>query len=183
MVNATAGCSGCPPSRVADLLLVATELATNSLNHAGVRAGWRSGTRADSGLRGPRHGLLGRPAGADVDRPPQAAQVRIGLFVVDAIADLLRTYTTPAARRSTRTCGTTILPKLLVDGPRAASTFSRGLTWGAMVNKSTTHAYRRRGSDVGDRRVRVVRHAPTHEAGIGSRTSPRPCADGSPLTR
>jgi len=86
---------GMSSDRVADLLLVATELATNSLNHAGggcQLAFWYEAGYIVCEARDMGHWadpLAGR-------RPPASAgSGPYGLFVVNAIADLLRTYTTP----------------------------------------------------------------------------------------
>ena len=105
---------GMSADRVADLLLVATELATNSLNHAGGAcqlAFWYEGGHVVCEARDMGHWadpLAGR-------RPPAAGGAGpYGLFVVNAIADLLRTHTTPA--------GTTIHAHLrLHDSSDAAS--------------------------------------------------------------
>lgn len=98
---------GMSADRLADLALVTTELATNSLEHAGgacrlafwYQAGHVVCEARDIGyLADP---LVGR-------RPPGAAgSGPYGLFVVNAIADLLRTHTTPA--------GTTIHAYLRLD--------------------------------------------------------------------
>lgn len=85
---------GMPADRLADLLLVATELATNSLDHAGgacrmafwYEAGYVVCEARDMGCWADP--LAGR-------RPPAAGSSGpYGLFVVNAIADLLRTHTT-----------------------------------------------------------------------------------------
>jgi anti-sigma regulatory factor (Ser/Thr protein kinase) len=98
---------GMSADRVADLMLVATELATNSLDHAGgacrLSFWYQSGhvvcEARDTGQW--PDPLAGR-------RPPAAAGAGpYGLFVVNAIADLLRTYTTPD--------GTTIHAHLRLD--------------------------------------------------------------------
>lgn len=104
---------GMTADRIADLLLLATELATNSLDHAGCPC--RLAFWYDSGfvvceardvghwadpLAGRRH-----PAGSGGVGP-------YGLFVVNAIADLLRTHMTPA--------GTTVHAYLLRDDPAEA---------------------------------------------------------------
>jgi anti-sigma regulatory factor (Ser/Thr protein kinase) len=87
---------GMSPDRVADLLLVTTELATNSLDHAG--GACRLAFWYDSGFvvceaRDMGHWadpLAGR-------RPPGGGSAGpYGLFVVNAIADLLRTHATSA---------------------------------------------------------------------------------------
>jgi anti-sigma regulatory factor (Ser/Thr protein kinase) len=98
---------GMSADRVADLKLVTTELATNSLDHAGgacrlafwYEAGHIICEARDTGHWGDP--LAGR-------RPPAANGLGAhGLFVVNAIADLLRTHTTPA--------GTTIHAYLRLD--------------------------------------------------------------------
>ncbi|MFZ1164741.1 anti-sigma factor RsbA family regulatory protein [Mycobacterium sp.] len=85
---------GMAADRLADLLLVATELATNSLDHAGgacrmafwYEAGYVVCEARDTGYWADP--LAGR-------RPPAAGSAGpFGLFVVNAIADLLRTHTT-----------------------------------------------------------------------------------------
>lgn len=99
---------GLPVGRFGDLQLIVTELATNSLEYtdgACTIAMWRAGAdlicqvsdggRLDDPLAGRRlpatHGMGGR-----------------GLFLVNALADLVRTYTSPD--------GTTIRVYLSVDG-------------------------------------------------------------------
>ena len=98
---------GMSTDRVADLMLVATELATNSLDHAGGAcrlAFWYEAGHVVCEARDMGHWadpLAGR-------RPPAAQGVGpYGLFVVNVIADLLRTHTTPA--------GTTIHAYLRLD--------------------------------------------------------------------
>jgi anti-sigma regulatory factor (Ser/Thr protein kinase) len=93
--------------RVADLLLVATELATNSLDHANGAcrlAFWYEAGHVVCEARDLGHWadpLAGR-------RPPAARGIGpYGLFVVNTIADLLRTHTTPA--------GTTVQAYLRLD--------------------------------------------------------------------
>jgi anti-sigma regulatory factor (Ser/Thr protein kinase) len=85
---------GMHADRMADLLLVATELATNSLDHAGgacrmafwYEAGYVICEARDMGYWADP--LAGR-------RPPAVGSAGpYGLFVVNAIADLLRTHTT-----------------------------------------------------------------------------------------
>jgi anti-sigma regulatory factor (Ser/Thr protein kinase) len=99
---------GMSADQVADLMLVAPELATNSLDHAGgacrLSFWYQSGhvvcEARDTGGQWPDP-LAGR-------RPPAAAgEGPYGLFVVNAIADLLRTYTAPD--------GTTIHAHLRLD--------------------------------------------------------------------
>jgi anti-sigma regulatory factor (Ser/Thr protein kinase) len=87
---------GMPADRVADLLLVATELATNSLDHA--RSACRMAFWYDSGCVVCEARDLGYWADPLAGRRPPAAgrSGPYGLFVVNAIADLLRTYTTSA---------------------------------------------------------------------------------------
>jgi anti-sigma regulatory factor (Ser/Thr protein kinase) len=99
---------GMSPDRVADLLLVVTELATNSLFHAvgGCRlAFWYEAGHVVCEARDMGRWtdpLAGR-------RPPDGKGLGpYGLFVVNAIVDLLRTYTTSA--------GTTIHAYLRLDG-------------------------------------------------------------------
>jgi anti-sigma regulatory factor (Ser/Thr protein kinase) len=100
---------GLPPDRIADLQLVVTELATNSLQHGGGTsrlAFWEHDGHLvcearDSGyLADP---LVGRRPPAR-DRPSPS-----GLFVVNALADLVRTYTSPD--------GTTIQVYLRLERP------------------------------------------------------------------
>lgn len=104
---------GMSPDRVADLLLVATELATNSLDHAGGAcrmAFWYEGGYVVCEARDMGHWsdpLAGR-------RPPvTGGSGPYGLFVVNAIADLMRTYTTPA--------GTTVQAFLRLDDSAEAA--------------------------------------------------------------
>jgi anti-sigma regulatory factor (Ser/Thr protein kinase) len=98
---------GMSADRVADLLLVATELATNSLDHAGGAcrlAFWYEAGHVVCEARDMGHWtdpLAGR-------RPPAAKGLGpYGLFVVNTIADLLRTHTSSA--------GTTIHAYLRLD--------------------------------------------------------------------
>lgn len=101
---------GMTADRIADLLLLATELATNSLDQAGgpcrlafwVESGFvvcetRDMSRWTDPLAGRRHPTVAGGVG------------HYGLFVVNAIADLLRTHATAA--------GTTIHAYLLRDDP------------------------------------------------------------------
>ncbi|BBX47810.1 anti-sigma factor RsbA family regulatory protein [Mycobacterium cookii] len=104
---------GMSADRVADLLLVATELATNSLDHAGGAcrmAFWYEGGYVVCEARDMGHWmdpLAGR-------RPPvRGGAGPYGLFVVNAIADLLRTYTTSA--------GTTVQAYLRLDDSSEAA--------------------------------------------------------------
>ncbi|WP_292981102.1 sensor histidine kinase [Mycobacterium sp.] len=104
---------GMDADRVADLLLVATELATNSLNHAGgpcQLAFWYDSGFVVCEARDMGHWadpLAGR-------RPPGSGGMGpYGLFVVNAIADLLRTHTTSD--------GTTIHAYLRRHGPSMAA--------------------------------------------------------------
>ena len=104
---------GMSADRVADLLLVATELATNSLAHAGGAchlAFWYEGGHVVCEARDMGHWadpLAGR-------RPPASpGSGPYGLFVVNAIADLLRTHTTPD--------GTTIQAYLRLDDSSEAA--------------------------------------------------------------
>ncbi len=98
---------GMSTDRLADLVLVATELATNSLDHAGGAcrmAFWYEAGYVVCEARDMGHWadpLAGR-------RPPvTGGSGPYGLFVVNAIADLLRTYTTSA--------GTTVQAYLRLD--------------------------------------------------------------------
>jgi anti-sigma regulatory factor (Ser/Thr protein kinase) len=98
---------GMSEARVADLILVATELATNSLDHAGSAcrlAFWYEAGYVVCEARDMGHWadpLAGR-------RPPAPHGAGpYGLFVVNAIADLLRTHTTSV--------GTTIHAYLQLD--------------------------------------------------------------------
>jgi anti-sigma regulatory factor (Ser/Thr protein kinase) len=104
---------GMSAERVADLLLVATELATNSLDHAGgacrmafwYENGYVVCETRDMGYWADP--LAGR-------RPPVAGSSGpYGLFVVNAIADLLRTHSTAA--------GTTIQAYLRLDDSSEAA--------------------------------------------------------------
>jgi len=104
---------GMSADRVADLLLVATELATNSLDHAGgacrmafwYENGYVVCETRDMGYWSDP--LAGR-------RPPVAGSSGpYGLFVVNAIADLLRTHSTAA--------GTTIQAYLRLDDSSEAA--------------------------------------------------------------
>jgi anti-sigma regulatory factor (Ser/Thr protein kinase) len=104
---------GMSADRVADLLLIATELATNSLDHAGgacrmafwYENGYVVCEARDMGYWADP--LAGR-------RPPEAGSPGpYGLFVVNAIADLLRTHSTAA--------GTTIQAYLRLDDSAEAA--------------------------------------------------------------
>jgi len=104
---------GMSADQVADLLLVATELATNGLDHAGGAcrlAFWYEAGHVVCEARDRGHWgdpLAGR-------RPPAARGIGpYGLFVVNAIADLLRTHTT--------TAGTTIHAYLRLDDSTEAA--------------------------------------------------------------
>jgi anti-sigma regulatory factor (Ser/Thr protein kinase) len=99
---------GMSMDRIADLMLIATELATNSLDHAGSAcrlAFWFETGHVVCEARDMGHWadpLAGRrPPGVGAGLGPY------GLFVVNAIADLLRTHTTAA--------GTTIHAYLRLD--------------------------------------------------------------------
>jgi len=98
---------GLSPGRMADLLLIATELATNSLAHAGGAcrmAFWYDDGHVVCEARDMGHWedpLAGRR------RPAMSGSGGYGLFVVNAIADLLRTHTTST--------GTTIQAYLRLD--------------------------------------------------------------------
>ncbi|UQX11924.1 anti-sigma factor RsbA family regulatory protein [Candidatus Mycobacterium methanotrophicum] len=103
---------GMSADRVTDLLLILTELATNSLHHAGGAcrlAFWYDAGHVICEARDSGHWndpLAGR-------RPPTVNGLSAcGLFVVNAIADLVRTYTTSA--------GTTIHAYLRLDDAREA---------------------------------------------------------------
>ena len=98
---------GMSADRIADLLLVATELATNSLDHAG--GGCRLAFWYETGHVVCEARDMGRWADPLAGRRPPAGQGvgPYGLFVVNTIADLLRTHTTPA--------GTTIHAYLRLD--------------------------------------------------------------------
>jgi anti-sigma regulatory factor (Ser/Thr protein kinase) len=104
---------GMSAERVADLLLIATELATNSLDHAGGAcrmAFWYENGYVVCETRDMGYWvdpLAGR-------RPPVAGSSGpYGLFVVNAIADLLRTHSTAA--------GTTIQAYLRLDDSAEAA--------------------------------------------------------------
>jgi anti-sigma regulatory factor (Ser/Thr protein kinase) len=104
---------GMAADRVADLLLITTELATNSLNHADGPcrlAFWYDNGFVICEARDTGHWddpLAGR-------RPPGSGGVGpYGLFVVNAIADLLRTHTSSA--------GTTVQAYLRRDEPSVAT--------------------------------------------------------------
>ncbi len=73
------------------------------------RAGWRSGTTADSWSARPATWATGRPTCRPAPAARGGSAGPYGLFVVNAIADLLRTHTTSA--------GTTIHAYLLRDDP------------------------------------------------------------------
>jgi anti-sigma regulatory factor (Ser/Thr protein kinase) len=87
---------GMSADQVADLMLVATELATNSLDHAG--GGCRLAFWYEAGhvvCEARDMGYWADPLAGR--RPPGAHGIGpYGLFVVNTIADLLRTHTTPA---------------------------------------------------------------------------------------
>jgi len=98
---------GMSTARVADLMLVATELATNTLDHAGGAcrlAFWYEAGHVVCEARD-----MGQWVDPLAGRRPPAARGSgpYGLFVVNAIADLLRTHTAPA--------GTTIHAYLRLD--------------------------------------------------------------------
>ena len=104
---------GLSAGRMADLLLIATELATNSLAHAGGAcrmAFWYEDGHVVCEARDMGHWadpLAGR-------RPPVVGSSgAYGLYVVNAIADLLRTHTTSA--------GTTVQAYLRLDDPSEAA--------------------------------------------------------------
>jgi anti-sigma regulatory factor (Ser/Thr protein kinase) len=80
--------------RIADLLLVTTELATNSLDHA--MSACRLAFWYESGCvvcEARDLGFWADPL-AGRRRPAAGSPGPFGLFVVNAIADLLRTHTT-----------------------------------------------------------------------------------------
>jgi anti-sigma regulatory factor (Ser/Thr protein kinase) len=104
---------GMSAARIADLLLIVTELATNTLSHVGGAcrlAFWYEDGHVVCEASDMGHWadpLAGR-------RPPAAGHPGpYGLFVVNAIADLLRTYTTPG--------GTTIHAYLRLDDSAEAA--------------------------------------------------------------
>ncbi len=153
-VNATPDCSGWPPERVADLLLVTTELATNSLDHAG--GACRLAFWFESGFVVCEARDVGQWADPLAGRrPPGAAGAGpYGLFVVNAIADLLRTHTTSAGTTDPRvSAARRFLRSGKLTRPDARCSRRVRLIWGAMATKSKTAACRRRDSVVGDRRV------------------------------
>ncbi|ORV09291.1 anti-sigma factor RsbA family regulatory protein [Mycobacterium celatum] len=98
---------GLPVDRVADLQLVVTELATNSLQHAGTACRlslWEHERHLVCEARD--NGSFSDPLAGR--RPPSRDQPSsTGLLVVNAVADLLRTHTTPE--------GTTIHAYLRLD--------------------------------------------------------------------
>jgi anti-sigma regulatory factor (Ser/Thr protein kinase) len=104
---------GMTPDRIADLLLVTTELATNSLDHA--VGPCRLAFWFDSGFvvcEARDLGNWGDPLAGR--RPPGGSKAGpYGLFVVNAIADLLRTHASSA--------GTTIHAYLRRDDPSEAA--------------------------------------------------------------
>jgi anti-sigma regulatory factor (Ser/Thr protein kinase) len=104
---------GMPADRLADLLLVATELATNSLDHAG--GACRIAFWYENGYVVCEARDMGRWADPLAGRRPPVAGSPgpYGLFVVNAIADLLRTHTTPE--------GTTIQAYLRLDDSSEAA--------------------------------------------------------------
>jgi anti-sigma regulatory factor (Ser/Thr protein kinase) len=104
---------GLAPDRVADLLLVTTELATNSLDHA--KGPCRLAFWYDSGFVVCEARDLGHWADPLAGRrPPGGGGIGpYGLFVVNAIADLLRTHTTSA--------GTTVHAYLRREDPAEAA--------------------------------------------------------------
>jgi anti-sigma regulatory factor (Ser/Thr protein kinase) len=105
---------GMNPDRIADLLLITTELATNSLDHAGGPC--RLAFWFDSGFvvcEARDVGNWGDPLAGR--RPPGGVSAgTYGLFVVNAIADLLRMHATSA--------GTTIHAYLRRDDPSEKAT-------------------------------------------------------------
>jgi anti-sigma regulatory factor (Ser/Thr protein kinase) len=100
---------GLSPDRIADLQLVVTELATNSLQHGGGTsrlAFWEHDGHLVCEARDTGYlvdPLVGRRPPAR-DRPSPS-----GLFVVNALADLVRTHTSPH--------GTTIQAYLRLERP------------------------------------------------------------------
>ena len=104
---------GLAPDRVADLLLVTTELATNSLDHA--EGPCRLAFWYDDGFVVCEARDLGHWADPLAGRRPPlgGGAGPYGLFVVNAIADLLRTHTTSA--------GTTVQAYLRREDPAEAA--------------------------------------------------------------
>ncbi|MGH3262856.1 MAG: ATP-binding protein [Trebonia sp.] len=85
---------GLPGERVADLELIVTELATNSLEHANSAcrlAFWRYGGQLVCEARD--DGRLDDPLAGRLAPKPDEATGR-GLFLVNALADLVRSHTT-----------------------------------------------------------------------------------------
>jgi anti-sigma regulatory factor (Ser/Thr protein kinase) len=86
---------GMSADRIADAQLITTELATNSLAHGGGvcwLAFWHDSGHLVCEARDIGHladPLVGR-------RPPAEGSGPYGLFVVNAIADLVRTHTSPS---------------------------------------------------------------------------------------
>jgi anti-sigma regulatory factor (Ser/Thr protein kinase) len=102
-----AGWVGMSPDGIEDLQLIATELASNSLMYtdgACRLAFWREDEHLVCEARDT--GRLGDPLVGRLDPGPSGPASR-GLFLVNAISDLVRTHTTPA--------GTTIQAYLRVD--------------------------------------------------------------------
>jgi anti-sigma regulatory factor (Ser/Thr protein kinase) len=102
-----AGWVGMSQDGIEDLQLIATELATNSLMYtdgACQLAFWRQDEHLVCEARD--SGRLGDPLVGRLDPGPSGPASR-GLFLVNAISDLVRTHTTPA--------GTTIQAYLRVD--------------------------------------------------------------------
>lgn len=100
---------GMSADRLADLQLITTELATNSLDHTGGvcrLAFWHEAGHLVCEARDIGH-LADPLAGRRLPNDRQSGPY--GLFVVNAIADLVRTHTTPA--------GTTIHAYLRLDRP------------------------------------------------------------------
>lgn len=86
---------GMPADRIADLQLITTELATNSIDHGGGvcrLAFWHDAGHLVCEARD--IGFLADPLVGR--RPPTEGCGPCGLFVVNAIADLVRTHTTPS---------------------------------------------------------------------------------------
>ncbi|MCV7064165.1 ATP-binding protein, partial [Mycolicibacterium vaccae] len=99
---------GLSADRIADLKLVITELATNSLQHGGGRsrlAFWEHSGHLVCEVRD--LGFRDRSAGRGAARPMTGGPGAVGLFVVNALADLVRTHTSPG--------GTTIHAYMRLD--------------------------------------------------------------------
>jgi len=104
---------GMSADQVADLLLVATELATTRA----ARADWPSGTRPGTLSAKPATGGTGEIRWRDVDRPPHAASVPTDCSWSMRSQTCYAPIRRQPAPRSMRTCGSTIPPKPPVDRP------------------------------------------------------------------